>query len=81
MGFLPLLTRFFILGEVVKIFVNGSEEITELKIIMDFILGKGLDPKTIIIEYNRKIVKRDTWDSIELQEGDKLEILNFVGGG
>ena len=64
-----------------KIFVNGSEEITELKTIMDLILGKGLDPKTVIVEYNLKIVKRDTWDSIELQESDKLEILNFVGGG
>ena len=64
-----------------KIFVNGSEEITELKTIMDYILGKGLDPKTVIVEYNLKIVKRDTWNSIELQEGDNLEILNFVGGG
>ena len=64
-----------------KIFVNGSEEIAESKTIMDFILGKGLDPKTVIVEYNLKIVKRDTWDSRELQEGDNLEILNFVGGG
>lgn len=64
-----------------KIFVNGSEEITGSKTIMDFILGKGLDPKTVIVEYNLKIVKKDTWNSIELQESDKLEILNFVGGG
>ena len=64
-----------------KIFVNGKEEITELRTIMDFILGKGLDPKTVIVEYNLKIAKRDTWDSIGLQESDNLEILNFVGGG
>ena len=64
-----------------KIFVNGSEENTDLRTIMEFIIGKGLDPKTVIIEYNMKIVKRDTWDSTGLQEGDNLEILNFVGGG
>jgi sulfur carrier protein len=64
-----------------KIIVNGSEEIIGSKTIMDLILGKSLDPKTVIVEYNLKIVKRDTWDSIELHESDKLEILNFVGGG
>ena len=64
-----------------KIIVNGNEESTESKTIMDFILGKGLEPKTVIIEYNLKIAKRDTWNSIELKESDNLEILNFVGGG
>ena len=64
-----------------KIFVNGKSENTEFKTVMDYILGKQLDPKTVIVEYNLKITKRDTWDSIELQEGDNLEILNFVGGG
>lgn len=64
-----------------KILVNGKSEDTKLKTVMDYILGKGLDPKTVVVEYNLKIIKRDTWDSIELQESDKLEILNFVGGG
>ena len=64
-----------------KITVNGKEENIGLKTIMGLIVGKALDPKTVIVEYNLKIVKRDTWDSIELQEGDNLEILNFVGGG
>ncbi|MBN2790099.1 MAG: sulfur carrier protein ThiS [Candidatus Delongbacteria bacterium] len=64
-----------------KIVVNGKEESTGSKTILDFILDKELEPKTIIIEYNLKIVKKDSWDSIELQDGDNLEILNFVGGG
>lgn len=64
-----------------KIVVNGKEESTELKTVNDFIIYKGLNPKTVIVEYNLKIVKRDTWNSIELQDGDNLEILNFVGGG
>ena len=64
-----------------KIIVNGSEENTDSRTIMDFIHGKGLNPKTVIVEYNMKIVKRDTWESKGLQEGDNLEILNFVGGG
>ena len=64
-----------------KIVVNGKEEITELRTVLDYILGKGLEPKTVIVEYNLKIAKRNTWNSIQIQEGDILEILNFVGGG
>ena len=64
-----------------KIVVNGKNETTELKTVLDYVVDKALDPKTVIIEYNLKIVKRDTWDSIRIQEGDNLEILNFVGGG
>jgi thiamine biosynthesis protein ThiS len=30
---------------------------------------------------NRAIVPRDQWDQIQLADGDRLEIVHFVGGG
>lgn len=49
--------------------------------ISEFLLAKGLNPETIIVEYNGKILKKQEWSDIELQDQDQLEVLNFVGGG
>jgi len=35
----------------------------------------------VAIELNRDIVPRDRWPDTNLQEGDKLEVVHFVGGG
>ena len=41
----------------------------------------GLDDKRIAIEYNRDILTREQFPTINLQDGDNIEIVNFVGGG
>jgi len=35
----------------------------------------------VAIELNRSIVARDRWTETSLAEGDRLEIVHFVGGG
>ena len=35
----------------------------------------------IAIEHNGEIVPRISWQHVSLQDGDKLEIVQFVGGG
>jgi thiamine biosynthesis protein ThiS len=35
----------------------------------------------VAIELNRSIVARDQWAKTSLAEGDRLEIVHFVGGG
>ncbi len=35
----------------------------------------------VAVERNREIVKRERWGAVQLQEGDRLEIVHFVGGG
>jgi len=40
-----------------------------------------MKPDRVAIERNRDIVPRDQWDAVSLQEGDRLEIVHFVGGG
>jgi len=64
-----------------KIVVNGKEESTDQDTILNYVLEKKLEPKTVIVEYNFKIVKKDTWNDVKIKDGDNLEILNFVGGG
>lgn len=40
-----------------------------------------LDPRKIAVERNLEIVPKSAYAHIQLQDGDKLEIVNFVGGG
>ncbi|OAT84988.1 thiamine biosynthesis protein ThiS [Desulfotomaculum copahuensis] len=42
---------------------------------------KGLNPDTVIIEYNYQLVGKEAWPGITLKENDRLEVLRFVGGG
>jgi thiamine biosynthesis protein ThiS len=35
----------------------------------------------VAVELNREIVPRDRWTETELKDGDRLEIVHFVGGG
>jgi sulfur carrier protein len=35
----------------------------------------------VAVELNRDIVPRDRWTQTALAEGDRLEIVHFVGGG
>ena len=41
----------------------------------------GLDARKVAIERNLEIVPRSTYGATALAEGDRLEIVNFVGGG
>jgi len=41
----------------------------------------GMKADRVAIELNREIVPRDGWAGTRLNEGDRLEIVHFVGGG
>ena len=40
-----------------------------------------IDPRRVAVEHNLVILKRATFDTVEIREGDQIEIVNFVGGG
>jgi thiamine biosynthesis protein ThiS len=41
----------------------------------------GMKPDRVAVELNRDIVPRDRWSATALNDGDRLEIVHFVGGG
>ncbi len=41
----------------------------------------GLDPKKIAVERNLEIVPRSTYDAVTVADGDRFEIVHFIGGG
>jgi thiamine biosynthesis protein ThiS len=40
-----------------------------------------IDSRLVAVEHNLIVVKRDKYESVVLNEGDEVEIVNFVGGG
>ncbi|HZL57917.1 MAG TPA: sulfur carrier protein ThiS [Bryobacteraceae bacterium] len=49
--------------------------------LLDVVLALHLEPERVAIEFNRTIVRRDTWQSTVLENGAEIEIVQFVGGG
>jgi len=41
----------------------------------------AMKPDRVAVELNRNIVPRDRWPETPLKDGDRLEIVHFVGGG
>jgi sulfur carrier protein len=41
----------------------------------------GMKSDRVAVELNRNIIPRDRWAETLLKEGDRLEIVHFVGGG
>ncbi|MDX1584364.1 MAG: sulfur carrier protein ThiS [Thermoanaerobaculia bacterium] len=41
----------------------------------------GLNPESVAVELNRSILRKDSFDSVRLSDGDEIEIVEFVGGG
>ncbi|MEO1923193.1 MAG: sulfur carrier protein ThiS [Nautiliaceae bacterium] len=68
--------------KLISIKINGIEKKiapnTTIKELLEKL--KVLD-KTMAVAVNMKIVKKDDWDKYILHKGDKVEALNFVGGG
>ena len=40
-----------------------------------------IDPRTVAVERNFAVVKRDHYATTPIADGDQIEIVNFVGGG
>ncbi len=65
-----------------KIIINGEEkEFSENITVQGLLLELNLVAKVMAAAVNMEIVKQDNWDNYKLSDGDKLELLDFVGGG
>jgi len=79
------LAHSFLNRETMKLQINGEERAFDdspspftLTALVEFL---GMKPDRVAVELNRDIVPRDRWSDTKLAEGDRLEIVHFVGGG
>ena len=48
--------------------------------LLDLVTKLNLEPERVAIEYNRAIVKRESWPSTTIDHNAEIEIVQFVGG-
>ena len=61
--------------------INGKEEATEHSTILEMIKNKGYKTEHIVIEHNGIILHKTDWERVAIKDGDRIEIVGFVGGG
>ena len=49
--------------------------------IADLLAQLAIDPRRVAVEHNYAIVKRQLFADVRVNDGDRIEIVNFVGGG
>ena len=61
--------------------INGEPQAFSAETLSALVEQLGMKPDRVAIELNRSIVPRDQWPQTSLHDGDRLEIVHFVGGG
>jgi thiamine biosynthesis protein ThiS len=62
--------------------INGREQDFDAPLTVAALVEKlGWEPRKIAVERNLEIVPRSAHQTTLLQDGDRIEIVNFVGGG
>jgi thiamine biosynthesis protein ThiS len=62
--------------------INGEDRtFSEINTLGALVNQLGMKPDRVAVELNREIVPRDQWLQTALHDGDRLEIVHFVGGG
>ncbi len=62
--------------------VNGEpRDVSGPLTISALLADLGIDPRRVAVEHNLTVIKRGRYASTLINEGDEVEIVNFVGGG
>ena len=62
--------------------INGeARQYDAISTLSSLIEALGLDPRKVAIERNLEIVPRSTYAATPLADGDRIEIVHFIGGG
>jgi sulfur carrier protein len=65
-----------------QINLNGEpKDVSEGTTLLALVEQLSLAPERLAVELNREVVRRADWPAVTLSEGDRVEIVHFVGGG
>jgi len=65
-----------------RLFINGEEKnFADPLSLAQLIEQLGMKGDRVAVELNREIISRAQWPDTPLKNGDRLEIVHFVGGG
>ena len=65
-----------------RLMINGEQRtVAQAETVARLLAELDLDPRAVVVELNRVIIRRPALASTALAEGDSVEIVHFVGGG
>lgn len=65
-----------------QLIINGeTKEFQDGSTLLDILKSLSLEEKVMAAAVNMQIVKQDNWHNYMPKDGDRLELLDFVGGG
>ncbi|MEP6707934.1 MAG: sulfur carrier protein ThiS [Pyrinomonadaceae bacterium] len=65
-----------------RIEINGEpRNVADESYLSDLVNELSLTPERVAIELNKEVVRRADWATTLITEGDRIEIVQFVGGG
>ncbi len=65
-----------------QVTINGeTKRFPAAMTVADVLAAIGLDPRKVAVEHNREIVPRSGYGAVRVGDGDRLEIVHFIGGG
>jgi len=66
----------------IDILINGEHrQVAPGATLLDVLAVLGLDPRGVVVEHNRAIVRRPALGDMRVGPGDTIELVHFVGGG
>ena len=66
----------------IEIYLNGEARNVDEHISVESLLERfGLPRQRVAVELNRSVIRRDDWATTNLNHGDAVEVIHFVGGG
>lgn len=65
-----------------RITLNGeAREVTEGQSVASLLAALGIQAERVAVELNGRIVDRQAFTGTVLSEGDRVEVIGFIGGG
>ena len=66
----------------IQVRVNGKDrDIEPGQTVHALLASLELHPGMVVVELNKQILSRDAYDDHQIQQGDAIELVHFVGGG
>ena len=66
----------------VDVVINGEHRSVAPGVtLLELLAELALDPRAVVVEHNRHIVRRPSLGDVRVAPGDAIELVHFVGGG
>lgn len=66
----------------IEVVLNGEKRSFDTALnITELLTGLGIKPEGVVVEQNMKVIKKTERETSFIKDGDKIEIVQFIGGG